>query len=139
LNQHSDDFQEVSHTADVAFRIHGSDFRTFLIHAARGVTQLMGTAGHGADGSIEKRVELTAFDRESLLVDWLSEILYWAETEQILFQEFNILKLTDSQLTAVFRGRRQSQLNSVPKAVTYHNLEIVQTPDGLHATIVLDV
>ena len=99
----------------------------------------MGAADYGADTTVEKRIELNAFDRESLLVDWLSEILYWAESEQILFQEFNILSLTDTHMTAVLRGRRHGQLHSVPKAVTYHNLEIVNTPTALYATIVLDV
>jgi SHS2 domain-containing protein len=47
--------------------------------------------------------------------------------------------VSPTQVKATVHGSRVARLESHIKAVTYHNLEIVQTDKGLTATVVFDV
>ncbi len=132
-------FEEVEHTADWALRVRGRDFRELLVNAARGMSRLLVSDLSAIPTDVERRFELDAFDDESLLVEWLSELAYWAEAEMLVFREFELSQVAPDRLEAVVRGGPVPSLQKHIKAVTYHNLEIVETEDGLEATVVFDV
>jgi SHS2 domain-containing protein len=54
-------------------------------------------------------------------------------------REIELLELTPTSLRATVRGGVVPALEKHIKAVTYHDLAITPTPDGLEATIVFDV
>jgi SHS2 domain-containing protein len=132
-------FEEVEHTADQALRIFGASLAELLLSAAAGLTHLMAVDASAISTEIEKSVELNAIDAESLLVEWLSELVYLAESELLVFKKFKILKATATHLQAKIFGGKTSMLQKHIKAVTYHNLKIIKTSEGLEATIVFDV
>jgi SHS2 domain-containing protein len=132
-------FEVVDHTADWALRVFGRDFSGLLANAALGMGYLMVGDLDGVPIEVERRLELDAFDAETLLVDWLSELAYWAEDEQLVFWEFELSGVTANHLSAVMRGGKAAELQKHIKAVTYHDLEIVETDEGLTVTIVFDV
>lgn len=132
-------FEVIEHTADWAIRITGKDLAQLFCYAAEGMSTLMA-------GELEKlpldevrAVALTAYDAESLLVEWLSELAYWAEMEQLVFRQFDLVEVTSSELKGVVRGGRAPILHKHIKAVTYHNLAIIGNDEGLETTIVFDV
>jgi SHS2 domain-containing protein len=132
-------FEEVEHTADRALRIYGSNLKELLVNAAHGMNSLMVKAPPSTSKPVEKSVELEAMDAESMLVEWLSELTFWAETEMLVFERFDLHEVSPTQLKATIYGHRAEQLEKHIKAVTYHNLEIVRTAEGLSATVVFDV
>jgi SHS2 domain-containing protein len=132
-------FEEVEHTADWALRIYGSDLRNLLINAARGMNQLLVADPARIPQSIETRFELEAYDAESLLVSWLNELAFSAETEGLVFTKFTLTNVSSTGLQAVVRGGRVADLQKHIKAVTFNDLEIVTTEKGLTATVVFDV
>ena len=133
------DFEEVEHTADKALRIFGTNLTELFLSGAAGLTHLMAAEISEISTEIEKSIELEAIDAESLLVDWLSELAYWAESEMLVFKEFRIKKATATHLQAKLFGGKTSMLEKHIKAVTYHNLKIIKTSHGLEATVVFDV
>ena len=132
-------FEEVEHTADKALRIFGTNLTELFLSAALGLTHLMAADVSEISTEIEKSIELDAIDAESLLVEWLSELAYWAESEMLVFKKFRIKKATATHLQANIFGGKTSMLEKHIKAVTYHNLKIIRTSKGLEATIVFDV
>ena len=132
-------FEEVEHTADKALRVFGADLTELFLSAAEGLTHLMAADVADISTKIEKSIELEAIDAESLLVEWLSELAYWAESEMLVFKNFRIQKATATYLKAKVWGGKTSMLEKQIKAVTYHNLKIKKTAEGLEATIVFDV
>ena len=132
-------FEEVEHTADNALRIFGINLKHLMISAAQGMTQLMVKDVSKISTEIEKSIQLQAVDAESLLVEWLSELAYWAETEMLVFKKFRIKDINATRLQATVLGGKVAELEKHIKAVTYHNLEIRKTPKGLEVTIVFDV
>ena len=132
-------FEEVEHTADHAMRIFGENLKELFVSAAEGMSSLMVADMSGIAGEIEKTIELEAIDPESLLVEWLSELAYWAEAEMLIFKTFRIKHLTENHLVASVTGGKISALEKLIKAVTYHNLKIKKNQQGLGVTIVFDV
>ena len=133
------DFEEIEHTADRAIKIYASNLEQLLINAAGGMNSLLEPQYDASSRQAEKSIELEAIDAESLLVEWLSELAYWAETDMLVFHKFNLHSVSPTYLKAKISGRRAVQLEKHIKAVTYHDLEIIQTDRGLTATVVFDV
>jgi SHS2 domain-containing protein len=132
-------FEEIEHTADHAVKVYGIDLRELFISAAQGMTSLMIQDVSSVSGEITKAVKLETIDTESLLVEWLSELAYWAEAEMLVFNKFKIHTISATDIDASARGAKVADLEKHIKAVTYHNLNIVKTRKGLEATIVFDV
>lgn len=132
-------FEVVEHTADWSLRVYGRNMSQLLENAALGMAYLLVDDLESVPLDVERTVSLEAFDAETLLVDWLSELAYWAEDEQLVFREFELDGTAENDLSAVVRGGKAAELQKHIKAVTYHNLNIVETDEGLTATIVFDV
>lgn len=134
-------FEEVVHTADRAIKVWGKDYSQLFEAAARGMIGLMDLES-GGDEAIERMIGLEAMDLESLLVAYLSEILFLSDCEQAVFERFDVTieAVRDGWLLKgeaagwVARGYR-----NMIKAVTYHLLEIRQNEQGFETMIVFDV
>ena len=135
-------FRILEHTADVGFVAFGSTREETFANAARALFDLMvdlDTIDPGED--IPVRVE--GADPESLLVNWLSELLYLHDTEGWLFRDFEIQNLRDDSLAAIARGeklqRLRHQVKLQVKAITYHQLALERTPEGWRAQVYVDI
>jgi len=85
-------YHEVEHTADRALYVWGARPPDLFAGAARGMYGLMADLDELVP--IEWReVRLQAGDRETLLVDWLNELLFLTDTEGLLFVGFQVQAL----------------------------------------------
>lgn len=133
--------QEIEHTADLAIQVRGRDLSELFANAARGMFGLMADLEAVAPGapSVERRVELEGFDTETLLVSWLSELLWFNEESDAVFVRFEVTSLTPTHLEATVWGGPASGQERHIKAVTFHDLKIVETDAGYEVTLVFDV
>jgi SHS2 domain-containing protein len=130
-------FEELEHTADLALKVHGHSLEEIFANAARGMFSLMADLDDLAL-SVSREVHLEAPDRESLLVDWLNELLYLHEVEEEIYSRFEIETLSTT-LSATVWGTKMEASKLTVKAATFHDLEIRETEDGYLTTIVFDV
>jgi len=133
------EFEIVDHTADWALRVFGVDLTQLLLNAATGMTSLLVEDVGSLAQKIERHVIIDSLDPESLLVDWLTELAFWAESELLVFSRILLKDVTETHLEATLAGDHVSTLNKHIKAVTYHELEITKTGVGLVTTVVFDV
>jgi SHS2 domain-containing protein len=127
----------VEHTADWELEVWGEDQSALLEQAARGMYHLMGIE-LDVEPRQHRRLELATGDREQLVVEFLVELLYLAESERLAFDRFE-LEVAGHRLRAGLKGARiQTQAKEI-KAVTYHRLEVRDTARGLETRIVFDV
>jgi len=131
-------FEEIEHTADLAIRAYGRDMKELFANAAYGMFALMAEPSPEEPTS-ERGVELEGTDYESLLVDWLNELIYLHEVEGETYSQFAIETLSPTKLKAHVAGRPTKRKTKAIKAATFHNLAIEEIPNGLVATIVFDV
>jgi SHS2 domain-containing protein len=130
--------QEIEHTADWAIRVRGRHLPELFANAALGMASLMADL-NAIEPNIERQMALDAFDIETLLVSWLSELLWFNEETGAVFVLFEIKTLTSIHLEATAWGGPVSSQWKQIKAVTFHDLEIIETDDGCEVTVVFDV
>jgi SHS2 domain-containing protein len=131
-------FREHAHTADWELEAWAPDLASLLEQAARGMYALSGVQLIPGP-THEETITLQAVDAESLLVRFLSELLWLEQDQHLGFDRFSI-KVDDSfNMNAELVGSTVASLDKEIKAVTYHNLAIQSTPQGLQTRIVLDV
>ena len=131
-------FRENAHTADWELEVWAPDLSGLLEQAARGMYTLSGIQLQ--PGIAQSRtITLQAADAEGLLVRFLTELL-WLEQEQGLgFDAFSIVVDDRYNLRSELQGYPLAHLDKEIKAVTYHNLKVSNTAQGLSVKIVFDV
>ena len=144
-------FEEIPHTADWSFRAFGRDLRELFENAAFAIFSMQGSIDANAQPSakeIAREVQVSGIDYESLLVNWLSELLYLQESNRETYQRFRVEEISPNPLEtagsptalrAIIFGQPARKIDKIIKAVTYHNLKIQKTHDGWEAVVVVDV
>jgi len=135
------EFEIINHTADVGIIAYGADMSQAFANAARALFSLITELDDVAE-VIHRDIELTATDEESLLVEWLNELVYQFDTEGILFKRFDIIQLNNTRLKARGYGekvdRSKHKLKIGVKAATYHMLK-VDKGDGCRVQVLFDI
>ena len=119
-------FEYLDHTADIGIKAYGQTLEECFENAALGMfTILFGGSEIKEVGEFEIRLE--APDLEQLLVDWLSELLYLHEADELAFCSCSV-KLEGAKLDARVKGEafnpERHVVDTQIKAVTYHMLEV---------------
>jgi len=135
------DFEILDHTADVGIIAYGADMKQAFANAAKGLFSLI-TELDDIDEVLHRDAELTATDEESLLVEWLNELIYQFDTEGIVFKRFDISQLDNTRLKARGYGekvnRSKHRLKTGVKAATYHMLKVDKN-DGCQVQVLFDI
>jgi SHS2 domain-containing protein len=126
------------HTGELAIRLEADSVPELFAEAARALAEVMLGRPATARGAYE-RVAVTAPDRDALLVAWIDELVFRAERDKKIYGDVRIERLTDRELNASLRGEPTQRLKTHVKAATFHDLEIVEGPSGVSATVILDV
>jgi SHS2 domain-containing protein len=130
-------FREIEHTADWELKVWAPDLAGLLKQAAKGMYALMGACIR-PESRQTRDVELKASDPESLLVAFLSELLYFSEQESLVFDGIGI-ELNGLSLRAHLDGAPLASIDKEIKAVTYHKLAVRKTELGYEVNVVFDV
>jgi SHS2 domain-containing protein len=130
-------FEEISHTADWSVRVWAQDLQSLFAESARAMYALAGTVT-GQSSRVRRTFISEGPDVESLLVAFLSELVYYQEQENLAFDAFKI-QLSDTQISVDMEGTEIISADKAIKAVTYHHLKVEETAHGVEVIIVFDV
>jgi len=135
-------YRQLSHTADLAWRLWGASLPELFENAGRALSATL-TDRRYLRRRATREVRLTGIDREALLVDWLNYLLYLFDIDGFLGRDFKVVSLTPERLEAQVTGESfdpgRHPGGTAVKAATYHHLEIAPAADGWQATVVLDL
>ena len=138
-------FTFVDHTADVAARLRGATLDDLFAAAAGALTAAI-TVPESVAPTRSFTVSLEASDLELLLVDWVGELLYRFETEQLLVAaarpcvtEQDGRWRVEAEIFGEIRDRTRHPIKVLVKAVTFHGLRIEHGPDGYETLLVFDI
>ena len=133
-------YEILEHTADIGIHAWGPTLPHVFEQAAWGLAEILGAR---ASVPIEaaQTTEITAADREALLVAFLNELILLHESEEAVFIDIGFPWFSETGLTAeVCYGLLEGEAVSTGvKAATYHRLQIRETDDGFEAQVYLDV
>lgn len=138
-DQSASGFEFLDHPADLKLRAWGVNLQELFAHAAEGMmAHLFGKGIATFQPSPREMIEIEAPDREALLVEWLSELLYRVTSEYHAYVGFDIHELGETGLKASARPVAAEAIEDI-KAVTHHELSIRRCQDGWEATVVFDI
>jgi SHS2 domain-containing protein len=137
-------FTELGHTSEIGLGIRAGTIEQLFACAAEGMFTLTRAKPERSAASVERSVMVESIDAESLLIDWLSELLYLYETTGALFVDCHVERCTLNGPTAALAATVVGYPPDVPpavhvKAVTYHDLRLEQNADGWQAQIYFDI
>lgn len=134
-------FEVIDHTADIGIAAYGANLREAFANAAYALFSLMVDLDNVAD-AVCYEAEVTAENREDLLVAWLNELIYLFEVEYVLLKRFEIDELSETRLRARCFGERidseRHKIKIAVKAATYHMLK-VEERDGCRVQVLFDI
>jgi SHS2 domain-containing protein len=137
-DQPDDGFEFLDHPGDLKLRAWGRNLEELFANAATGMmTFLFGSGIANAQPYRTETIEIEARDREALLVDWLSELLYRATSEYHAYMGFRIHELNATKLRATVTAVAAAAVEDI-KAVTHHELSVREREGRWEATIVFD-
>jgi SHS2 domain-containing protein len=133
-------FFEVSHTADVKIRATAPTLETLFSEALAALMQVL--YGPDRNGGEKREITIDAEDSESLLRDFLSEVLFIADVDGLVFSGAKI-HIHGRHLVATLDGepfdRRRHALGTEVKGISYSGLVITHDANGYMLDIVFDV
>jgi SHS2 domain-containing protein len=135
-------FETFDHTADLGLRIQAPDLNSLFAQAA---CALFSTIVDDLDSvkPVERiGVSFSGEEKDYLLFDWLRELLYRFDVEHRLFSRFEV-QVTQNGLNGTAWGEvydpERHELAHEVKAITYHELKLVQVSEGWLAEVIVDI
>ncbi|MFH0863375.1 MAG: archease [Candidatus Altiarchaeota archaeon] len=128
-------YEYLEHTADLKIKATGKTLEEALSESARAVFEAI--AGKSRiEPKLEREMTIIVREPETLVHDFLGRLIYLFSTEHILFSEFNLVlkEAIGYKLIVKARGEpydpKKHKLIKEVKAVTYHDMRILQVEDG---------
>jgi SHS2 domain-containing protein len=135
-------YRLLEHTADLGIKVWGADLKGLFINAASAMYDLIADIS-SIKPAISVDIKAEAQDKDELLKNWLSELLYYFHVKDMLFSEFTISRLDDKGVVSTARGEKidpaRHGLKHEIKAVTFHNLKIEKEENKQTTEIIFDI
>ncbi len=135
-------YRLVPTTADVGIEAYGEGLPELAQTAAQALFALLAEAEFvSPSGKIN--VKAVGHDWGGLLVNWLNEIIFLHETREMLFNRVEVTNWGEFYLEGRLLGEPidadRHQLRYQVKGVTYHCLEVTESPDGWRLRAIVDI
>lgn len=133
----------VEHTSEVELELQADSFGELLAEAARALGEMLLHGDNVRLNESEGELELAAHDEAALLVDWLNELVYFAEAERWVPVGCEVLAVERYEEGLRMRARlRRLHVERAPsqvKAATLHGVRVVEAEGRVTANVILDV
>lgn len=132
-------FEIIEHTADVGVEAWDETPEGCLEQATLGLLDITGTWQPGPGEPHAIQVE--GRDLGSVLVEWLSEVLYLQDARDAVVTAVDVDSVTETTAggTVDLRSRTAEPAGTAVKAVTYHQLTFERGDDRWRARFIVDV
>ncbi len=128
-------------TADIGLKAYGETLTEAFENAGLAIFNIISDTD-GIDAIREIEFEITSEDEVSLLYDYLEELLFYHETEFMLFSEFIVEIDENLTLKAKIKGEEinwdKHERKSEIKAITFHKMAI-RKDDGVCLRAIVDL
>jgi SHS2 domain-containing protein len=132
-------YKIIEHRADLKIKVFGKTKEELFENAVLAMNDYLQPEIKNSK-IIKRKILIKSFDIKTLIVDFLSEILYLIQTKKETYFKTDFKKFNDTEINAFIFGRKVKKFNEDIKAVTYYDLEIKQKEKNLwQATILFDI
>ena len=139
------EYEVLEHPADLKIRAFGRTQEELFSNMMKGMISGLRPEVKKSASRIQqvpeiRDIKITSLDLETLLIDFLSEILYLIQTNREVYSNIEFKKISNTELEADLSSQRVERFGEDIKAVTYYDLDIHQEKDGnWEATVLFDI
>lgn len=130
-------------TADTAFVAYGKDLNELFANAALAMFEVMVNTKQ-VKSNVIRNVKVKGIDLQSLMFNWLNELLIYVDSENLAFSEFKVR--ADGKkfiLSGKCKGekidRKKHEIRTLVKSCTYHQMKIEKEKNIWKAQVILDI
>ncbi len=135
-------FEIIDHTADIGIMAYGADIKELFSNAALALFSLI-TEPESIERKFHLDLDVRSDNIDTLVIEWLNELIYLFDVKHILFNRFDIRSLTNNRLKATCYGEHFNTVKHTikvgVKAATYHMLKLDKNDDGFKVRVILDI
>ncbi len=135
-------FEILDHTADIGIIVYGENLKALFENAGKAFFHLI-TDLRKVRLREERKISIKGESLDRLMVDWLNELLYLHDVENLLFKEFKVESVGEEGLKAIAKGEPFQEgvhaIKTEVKAVTYHRIEVRKKDRGWRAQVIFDL
>lgn len=132
-------FEFLEHTADIKFRAFGKDVEEVFENVVLAISEIISRENE-IKSKNKKQIEVEGHDKESLLYNFIEELLYLLEVEKFVVSNAKV-SIKDDKLEAYIYGdyvKNYKNLDHI-KSPTYHEMYVKKIKNGWGAQVVVDV
>jgi len=135
-------FEFLDHTADAKFLSYGESLEDAFSNAALAMFSII-TETHKVRSRVEKSIKISSAKKETLLYDFLEELIFFIDTESFLLHAVKSMRIVqdgDYTLVATVIGDTDKyEIFTHVKAVTYSDMFIKEEKNLVTIQVVLDL
>lgn len=135
-------FELIEHPADIGIRFWGPTLADAYLQAARGLRSMLAGDGEVRTGR-QVSLNVSGQDRLEVLFNWLGEILFLFDAEQLILQTFELQAVSEREISALGYGEpydpARHETPYYVKAITYHQMALEPGKDGWHGQVYVDI
>lgn len=131
-------FEVLPHTADVRIRVRNASLEGVFVDAGRAIVALS-EVETASDAPIARTLVVDSADRQTLLVDFLNELLAMLHVDRLAFERFESVLVRDTRLECVAVFRPAVRWEEDIKAATYHEAGIGRVGELWTTVVVIDI
>jgi SHS2 domain-containing protein len=133
------EFEVLEHPADLKIKASGKTKEETFINMMRGMFESIKLKKKKEKQKTERDIRFGSADLKSLLVDFLSEVLYLSDVHNEAYLDGKITVTEDNRLVGKIFGQGIEGFEEEIKAVTHHGLEIGKVKDHWEAVVLFDI
>jgi SHS2 domain-containing protein len=131
-------YEILEHKADLKIRAFGKDKKELFENTMIGMFK--SAKYEEENGEIKREIKVFSQDLPSLLVDFLSEVLYLSEVNHQVYHRIQFKEFSDKKIKGVLIGKPLKRIGVEIKGVTHHDLQVYQKKDKTwQATVLFDI
>ncbi len=142
-------FRYIDHTADIQSQSWGRSLEEAFSQSALSLMAIITPNLNKITPEIKKKVQIEAEDKEALLFDFLSELLFIFDVEELVFKKIKIMYIqnvegsSNYELEALLEGEKfdknKHEIGTEVKAITYSFMEIIENKEKVEIKVVFDI
>lgn len=139
-------YKVLEHTADIGVEAVGNNFAEALEYASKGLISIMVNT-KDIETFETRDICLEADDKESLVIKWLNEILFYFDSESFICKKTEIKEIEkcddNYKIQGLFLGKcfdaKSDNMLVHVKAITYHQLSVITQKENVTIKVFFDI
>ncbi len=139
-------FEFYEHTADILVVAYGKTIEELFENAALAVFEIM-TDTSKVEQRVRRNIKSNGIDLENLLYRWIEDLLYYFDSEGLVFSKFKVYSIQRNNDEYILEGSvwgeefdpSRHESRTLVKAITYAQMSINKINNMWKATFVVDI